>query len=574
MDQEPTQIQPEPTPQQPPVEPAAPDGATSPPPLPTPGNRISPRTPGNGPQENVGKKPNKGKLVAVVIIVVLILAGGGWALWKYVLHKAKPAVNTNPVAVKNDIPLLRYGDFEGAMNTFYPKTDTDNITLNMNTQIFEGLVSYQDRTKIVPNLATSWTNPDDSTWVFKLRSGVKYHDGNTMTAADVKSSIAAIKQNADFNIYDDSIKSVDAVDDQTVKITTNAPDPVLLNKLAFLFVIDSKGPATAKPYDLGSGPYTVKTGTTPDEDNVDLVAFDGYHGGHIYTREVTYKLYTDPNNSEAQALADLKAGKLDFAGFFTDIKNINSAKSAGLSSLEVPDLNVPNLIFNTKKAGSPLQKLGVRQAIYETIDIPALLKAIGRDNPANTPATQVVTKEIPGYNPAITRPAVNLDHAKQLLAQAGYPNGVTITLTAATVASDVANELARQLKTVGITLKLDLQPPNNQLFAFVQSGKVEMFYSTLGPDFLDGAEVFAQAYQTPNYSNATINALLDQAGKTTDSGKRLQILQQVSKLGMDDLAVAPLYYRVNEYLAKSNLVLHQDQPNLASGVYFYKVYSK
>lgn len=537
-----------------------------------PGSRINPQTTGGGPplQENTTKKGRGGKIAAITIIV-LVLAGGGFLLWKYVF-KPKPAQPTVQAPVKNDIAVLRYGVFAGPMNQFYPTASLSNASQAVNFQIFEGLVQYQDRTKVVPMLADSWSNPNNSTWVFKLKSGIKFHDGNTMAAKDVKYSFDQFKKNSDYDEFTSTIKSVEAVDNSTVKIITDGPDPVLLNKLTFIGVLDSSAPATATPDQKGTGPYVVKTGSKPDEKNIDLVAFDGYHGGHVYTRELIYKVY-DGDSSEADALADIKAGKLNLTGFFTDSSKVDTAKQAGLNVIEVPDLNVAITGLNTNKAGSPLQKLAVRQAIYTGMDVSALLKAIGRSS-TGQPATQLITKDIVGYNHTITRPTFDAAKAAQMIKDAGYPNGFTLTLTTATISNDVATELQRQMAKIGVTLKLDLQPPSAALLSKISAGQTDMWYQTFSSDFLDAAEVFHYFYQSKNYSNPTIDSLLSQATTTIDAAKRLSLLEQVSKLGADQVGAVPVYTRVNDWLSDKPYVITQDQPSIDIGAYFWKVYAK
>ena len=196
------------------------------------------------------------------------------------------------------------------------------------SQLFEGLVGYQDQIKIKPMLATSWSNPDDSTWVFNLRHNVKFHSGRTMTADDVKYSLDyAVAHQGDNGsatqlALASSINSVKVLNPYQVQITTNGPDAVLLNRLAALYVVDSK--AKLGDPNAGTGPYMIKPGTIkPNASALDLVAVNNYWGGHVYTRAVHFQ----EDATEDQMTKDAAAGKLDIAGDFND-KQVAQVKSA------------------------------------------------------------------------------------------------------------------------------------------------------------------------------------------------------------------------------------------------------
>jgi ABC-type transport system substrate-binding protein len=121
----------------------------------------------------------------------------------------------------------------------------------------------------------------------------------------------------------------------------------------------------------------------------------------------------------------------------------------------------------------PLTNLKVRQAIARTIDVRALLKAIGRDKTGQV-ASQLLSPVIPGYNPDIMRPAINLDAARSLIKQAGYPNGAEITLTVFSAAKDVADEVTRQLGHIGLRVHVITRDDSDGLLTDANAGKFEM----------------------------------------------------------------------------------------------------
>src|ERR1039458_9137630 len=250
-------------------------------------------------------------VIAIVLAVVIVVAVVAAVVLK--------SNNKTPTVTKKDIPLLTYGLADGGEIPQYPVTYLYvNTDINIAMQMFEGLVGYQNQTKVVPLLATSWSTPNDNTWVFNLRHNVKFNTGRTMTAQDVKYSLdyAVAHQNDDsgdsaFVCLAEDIKQTTVTGAYQVTVTTTNPDAVLLNQLGLIGIVDSK----AKPgdYSAGTGPYVVKPGTTPTDSTIDLVASNNYWGGHVYTRELKISIYT----SQDKMATDMANGKLDLAGFFT-----------------------------------------------------------------------------------------------------------------------------------------------------------------------------------------------------------------------------------------------------------------
>ncbi len=542
----------------------------APPPEPDQSN-LSPQPPVNGPPANTppamtagGKK--KGWLYALIILV--LLAAGALAAYLLMHKSAKPTTQT--VSTQKDISLIRYGEFDNPTNVFYPAQTTDNMSYDINMQIFEGLVQYKDKSKIVPLLATSWTNPDTMTWLFTLKQGVAFHTGRTMTAKDVKYSLENFKAAPLGTVFNTTIKSVDVVNNYQVKITTNGPDPLMLNRLVFLPILDSQSTAKNDPIN-GTGPFVVKPGTKPTEAETDLVAFDKWHGGHVYTRELDYKYYTDA----AKLIDDRKNGKIEIAGNFTGTTEADplSANSTLDSRSSIGTYYVG---LNSSQKGSPLANLKVRQALYYATDVPALLNLphYKSSHPVQ-PSSQIVGQGIPGYDSSIKAYTRDIAKAKQLLKDAGYPNGLTLTLTYyAPPRQDVGNELKRQFAEAGITLKLDGITDGSALDAKTFGGQAQMWFASYTSDLIDLTDVVSQIFQGKNYDNSKVDSLQTQANQTFDQAKRLATLQEESRTLMDDVAWLPLFPAQLTWAYDPSFVIHVDRPNDTFGVNFANVYTK
>lgn len=507
------------------------------------------------------EKNNRKKILVGAVLGLILLFGGALALTR----DSKQETRTE--TTKKDIPLIRIGEISGPLNHFYPGIENTDIDVQINNQIFEGLVQYEDKTKIVPMLATSWTNPDSSTWVFKLKQNVKFHTGRTLTAKDVKVSLEEIINNhPDLSSIYSGIKTVEVVDDNTVKITTAEPDPILLNRLASLAVYDSQG----KPNDAanGTGPYQVKPGSVPTENKLELSAFDNYHGGHVYTRELQFSLA----DSQENTAKDFKENKVDIAGDF-DGTYFNETSLGQFKEYKVltPSLNL--LGMNTLKTGSPLQKVEVRQALQNLIDVPAFNKA---QQVQGTVADQLIPQELPGYNPAIKRPQRNVAKAKELLIAAGYPNGVTLELTGSLMPEEGVKELQKQFAEGGVKIVYKDIEDFSAFLDAAYGGQTDLYFLGYSSDVLDGIDflTFITEQQPGNYKSPELEKIVEQANQTTDPAERLKVLQQGSKVVSDNALVVPLTSVYHNFALKQDYTLVQDNPRAYLGVYFWKVHAR
>ena len=431
------------------------------------------------------KKSHKWLFIVIAIVVICV----GIGAWYEFVHKS----NTSTATTKKDIPLITYAIYQNPMNVFYPSAAEFGGAMIMNEQIFEGLVSFTNGTQIVPDLATSWTNPNTDTWIFTLRPNVYYHDGDKVTAQDVVYSWQQLNaQDQNLASYTTStIKNVQATNNTTVEITTTAPDPVLLNRLIGLYIIDSKAPKGTQPWELGTGAYTVKPGITPTANTLDLVAFNNWHGGHVYTRAINYIFYSNTSKS----VSDLISGKVNLVDNVQAKDIAKVKKDLNLTLTEQPPIVTSYLAFNTLTANSPVANPKIRQAIDLTLNPAAVLNVLGPDS--GTAINQVLPTSIPGYNPSIVRPTINLTEAEQLV-QEVYPNGVTINLGDSPTGLSVGQEIAKELAPIGITVILDVANSEDEYFTDINNGTYQTFFESYGSSIADGSDV-RHTGKTPHF---------------------------------------------------------------------------
>jgi ABC-type transport system substrate-binding protein len=217
-----------------------------------------------------------------------------------------------------------------------------------------------------------------------------------------------------------------------------------------------------------------------------------------------------------------------------------------------------------------LSKKEVREAIRYAVDPIKLGEAQGDKV---TPISQLIPESIPGYNPAIPVYERDVNKAKQLLADAGYPDGVTIQFTHSSD-EEFAVELAKELKEAGITLKIDYRSDFNEFIDFFLSGEVEMYYVIYASDTLDGLDIYQTTLPPPNYDSTELNKLLEQAGTTVDPAKRLKVLQDAAVVVDEDVPAVPLSTRDTIWLMDQDYQITQDMPSSFLSVYLYKVQLK
>ena len=523
----------------------------------TPGEVVRP-TPGV-----VVTQPRRKRSKLWWLLLIILLAAAAGAAY----HYTRPTKSSSTTAVNKDIPVLKVGVVDALTDTYPLGSNATTTMAEVNSQLFEGLVRYQQLTKIAPQLATSWTNPDNTTWVFNLQHGVYFHSGRLLTAQDVKYSLDyAVAHDNDSNASAslseaNTIKEVDVVNNNQVKVVTTAPDPTLLNRLTTLFIFDSK--AKLGDPNAGTGPYTVKPNTTPSATSIDLTAASRYWGGHIYTKEVDINSDTNIDNL-SQATAK---GQFDLAG---DFSTAQLAKIPGARDISVDDFGVTFLGLNTLKTTSPLSTLAGRQAATYALDIPTILKAASLSGKATG---QLIPATILGHDPSIKNPAYDPAKAKALLATV---KNAAAPLTLSFPAGDESqvNEIAKELNAVGFNVKVSSQPDVGSLVDVAFAGKTDIFYLTYTSNILDGLDIIQNVVTAAasDYNSTQVNNLADQASATFDSTARIKLLQQIGQQVAKDIPDVPLYTLTRHYALTKPYQLQVDIPSANVGAYFWQTH--
>jgi peptide/nickel transport system substrate-binding protein len=496
------------------------------------------------------KKSGAKKLLATLFIL-LVLVGGGLLVWQHFFAKTSQTVTS----IK-DIPVLRVGSLNGPIgsSSIYPNPQTTYLPLTIDSQIFEGLVGYRSN-KIVPLLATSWTNPDNSTWVFKIAKNVKFQNGSVMTVADVVSSLNANLKDNNWNTYLSTVSSIKATGPDQVTITTTKPDSLLLNRLIYGFVFQKD--ATGTYY--GTGPYTVDK-TKPDSPSATtLKAFDGYHGGSPKTKAISYSTY----DADADMIAAFKAHKIDN---FDDYKNTQTQASLG-SSAHVSsyiDFGAFGLNLNIVKPNGVMANKLVREAVAYAIDRPALAK---QTTNATESTQSIVPQSIIGYSKSAVFPSLDVTKSKQLQTQAGYPGGVPLTFAYVKDAQPDPPVLIKQLIAAGFKMTADPAASSDEFFAHIKTGNEDLFGLTVDSNYYDASDLFAQILDSTQstfhlYNNPQYDALVATAAQEFNPAQHIQKVQAINQFVVDNYLWIPVHstgisiysvpqYQISEHYSNS-----------------------
>jgi peptide/nickel transport system substrate-binding protein len=434
----------------------------------------------------------------------------------------------------------------------------------LNYLVFDGLLTFDDQYKTQPALAVSYTNINPTTWEFKLRPDVKFQNGDTFSASDVKFSFDRVLNSGGKLPQQQrvsTIKQVDVVDPLTVRIQTTQPDPLFLKRVASQYIIPEKY-FTAQGEDgfgkapIGTGPYKV-TELTPDQ-QLTLEAFPDSWRGAPKISKVIWKVLRDP----AARVNALKTGEIDIAQAVPP-DQVAGLKQAGIDVLPIPRAQVQTVAFYTTLADSPLAKKEVRQALNYAVDKQAIVGSLlpGFGKPADG---QLVGPDGFGYNPSLKPYPYDVNKAKQLLAAAGYPNGFSVTMEA-TVGNfpndkQLYEAVVAYLGEAGV--KVDFQVIELSVW-------LKQFYSIKdqSPLFVQGLQYLpfmdadvplgwyscSQPEGTRRFCNDAFDAKLTASRSEMDPQKRRTELQDASAI-LNDEAPALFLYQLSDLWATSSKV--------------------
>ncbi len=431
--------------------------------------------------------------------------------------------------------------------TLDPHNTTDTESDQVIGMAFEGLLGFDDQMKIVGRLAETWSvAPDGVTWTFNLRKGVTFHDGTPFTAEAVRATFARVLDPAQkhkrlplFVMLD----RVEVVDDHTVRFVTKyqfgAFEPTIAHISSAILnptVADRFGLGFGRSAEAtsGTGPYRVVSWKKDQE--LVLERVEGHWRGTPPTRRVIYR----PIPEGASRVLALEAGDVDVISRVPppELKRLEAAP--GIQLLKTVSIGAQQFRFNVTK--KPLNDARVRQAISYAIDRRAIVDQLVTG--FATPSTGALTPIMRGYANLGEIPR-DLDKARALLREAGYPNGFSLKIATTPrypMGVELAEAVASQLKPIGINASIQVfdWATMVQFWAGLPPEKnpQEMFIMGAGASTADAdwglRPIFHTAPTNENnygyYSNAEFDRVIEAAMRETDETRRLALYKRAQEI--------------------------------------------
>ncbi len=419
-----------------------------------------------------------------------------------------------------------------------PRNANSTAMATILSHLYNGLLKTDDKGQIVPDLAESYKQISPTEWEFTLKKGITFQDGTPLTAEDVKYTLDTIadpsknfKLKADFAFMKAEVK-----DPEHVIIRTDTPYAAFPLRLTYVKIIpkayvERVGDAEFAKKPIGTGPYQFVEWNKGDR--LVMKAYDQYFEGAPKIKEVVFRVIPEA----ASRIAALESGEVDIAATIPTSESQRLNSGSGIKVVGGATTRVVYIGMNAKDC-PPLQNVKVRQALNYAVDRDSIIKGV-LDGYATKIAT-IATPEYEGYDSSISPYEYNPEKAKQLLTEAGYPNGFSVEFSAtnATVnGTDVVQAIAAQLEKVGIHATVIQEEPNQQRDK-ISSGQVAPLYiSGIGGPYSNLDLVAKLGFSTgerySTFSNPAFDALREKAITTDDKDQRLKLDSDLQAMAKD-----------------------------------------
>ncbi|WOH84005.1 ABC transporter substrate-binding protein [Bradyrhizobium sp. BEA-2-5] len=494
---------------------------------------------------------------------------------------------------------LKYAN-QGELKSLDPYTLKETTTIAHHAHVYQGLTARDKDLKIIPALAESWETPEPTRWRFHLRKGVKFHNGDPFTADDVLFSADRVRaKGSNFLSNVPADAKFSKVDDYTVDVTLDSPNPILISQWDSWYIMDKKWaeannvvdptpvaattPSYASLHENGTGPFIIES-HQPGVKTV-FKAFPGYWRKPEHNlKEIIFT----PIASDATRVAALLSGEVDVIEP-VPIQDISRVDSSGVATvMTAPEIRTifigmdtarDELLYSNIKGKNPFKDARVREAFYKAIDIELIKTRVMRG--LSTPSALMIAPELYPLSKEFTRPKLDPDGAKKLLADAGYPNGFEVTMDCpndryvndAAICQAVVGMLAR----IGVKINLLAQPKAQYFAKVLKQGGYQTSFYLLGwtPATSDSHNVLHDILgcrddpkdatrgeaNLGGYCNKEFDAITDKVLVETDTAKRNQLIKQAYEIGMKDWAYIPLHQQALAWGVSKKVNLTQRADN-------------
>jgi peptide/nickel transport system substrate-binding protein len=446
------------------------------------------------------------------------------------------------------------------IDTLDPQAKTRLSNFSVAFNFYEPLVRTDEDMKLVPALAVRWENPDAYTWIFHLQPSVRFHDGKPMKAQDVVYSLNRLLTDPNLEVSSllTNIVDVVALDPESIRIRTNSPITLMLNKLSFVAIVPDGSTSESLSANVdGTGPYRLLRWERGSA--IHMVRNEDYWGEKAPLQKVNFYLSQTPK----EAIASLTSHKCRLAQ--CNSKDLEAAigGSQDLEMLRHDSLFLKYLSFDMSRkitpycsvTPNPFQNKMVRQAINIAIDRQRLVTELLT---YSVPVNQPVPPFAFGYNPQIELPQYDPAEARNLMAKAGYQNGFDVTLHTRQILAGTGLVVKDQLLQIGIRVDLKVLP-DPEFFQALDKHEFSFFVSRIATTIGDASDVLEGALHTRDvsghygainyigYSNPEVDRGIEESAGMLKVDQRRDRLQKIMSVLMDDLPWIPLYIDQDVY---------------------------
>jgi peptide/nickel transport system substrate-binding protein len=439
-----------------------------------------------------------------------------------------------------------------------PTMNLSSIRAMVGVSMFDSLVGRDAQNRIVPQLAESWRLVDDTTWQLKLRRGVVFHDGEPFNAEAVRFTFHRVldpEQKSPNRANIAEVVRLDVLDDYTVNLVTRQPYAPFLNRLLDFPILPpkytaEKGNAGMALRPVGTGPYRFVE--LVKDDRLVVEAFDRHWRGAPKIRRIVYKPIPEPFTRAAA----LRNSEVDLITTIPPNLASELERVGGIRVQRVPSTWIIYLGLNALK--KPLADVRVRQALNYATDVDAIIKNVLDGNGRRLEGP--LTPQMFGHDASVKGYGPDPQRARKLLTEAGYPDGLEITLESPAGRyqgdKEIAEALGGQWQKAGFKPKVQVAEWGAYFKRYLGKQFQDAYLLGLGGPMQDADELYNLVSSKGRglyYKNERVDGLFDLGRATMDAARRRQIYRDLARAMIEDATWVFLLQQVDIYASRDRL---------------------
>ena len=427
------------------------------------------------------------------------------------------------------------------IETLDPANHRDRVTESVIRNIFDGLVRRDENGDVQPLIAESWENPTPTEWVFKIREGVKFHDGSDLTADDVVFTFNRIITEGAMNGESSprqgllgTLEAIDKEDDFTVKFTFESPWPIFLKMLPHQQIIPQKyveevGEEEFRKTPIGAGPF--KFVEAKFDERIVLERFDDYYGDVAKIQNLVFDVIPETSSR----VAALQAGEVQRIHALTPSLADELENSSDIEVKSVNGTRVAMIEMNTQS--EPFNNVNVRKAMNHAVDMDKIVDSLFGEY-----GVRLAGSMLPGSfseNTDLKPYAYDPEKAKELLTEAGFDMNQAIVIDTTDEHKEVAEAIAAELRKIDLDAKTRIWDLG-VLKELMLNGERQMYVMDWGNSTMDPYDILNPKLKTDDrgnyslYSNEKVDALLESGEVELDESVREEMYKEAQQIIYDE----------------------------------------